>query len=180
MRSCQGMGVEKVRKDDTARTFEFLFRFNRVWINSRLLLLLLLFLTILHWQPSSRVFTRFTLNSQIQVAVYPWEIWLASFVTLEVYVSIVGFLSIFYSMYNYFILMFVLIFMQARTPQILDRQDDKHLAILPCTWVHSFSHHRQLLSKVWNLVQWPFIIIIIIIIILTSIQLHDCIVMALP
>ena len=27
MRSCQGMGVEKVRKDDTARTFEFLFRF---------------------------------------------------------------------------------------------------------------------------------------------------------
>ena len=34
------MGVEKVRKDDTARTFEFLFRFNRVWINSRLLLLL--------------------------------------------------------------------------------------------------------------------------------------------
>ena len=36
------MGVEKVRKDDTARTFEFLFRFNRVWINSRLLLLLLL------------------------------------------------------------------------------------------------------------------------------------------
>ena len=27
---------------DTARTFEFLFRFNRVWINSRLLLLLLL------------------------------------------------------------------------------------------------------------------------------------------
>ena len=42
MRSCQGMGVEKVCKDDTARTFEFLFRFNRVWINSRLLLLLLL------------------------------------------------------------------------------------------------------------------------------------------
>ena len=38
------MGVEKVRKDDTARTFEFLFRFNRVWINSRLLLLLLLLL----------------------------------------------------------------------------------------------------------------------------------------
>ena len=37
------MGVEKVRKDDTARTFEFLFRFNRVWINGRLLLLLLLF-----------------------------------------------------------------------------------------------------------------------------------------
>ena len=36
------MGVEKVRKDDTARTFEFLFRFNRVWINSRLLLLLLI------------------------------------------------------------------------------------------------------------------------------------------
>ena len=35
------MGVEKVRKGDTARTFEFLFRFNRVWINSRLLLLLL-------------------------------------------------------------------------------------------------------------------------------------------
>ena len=35
------MGVEKVRKDDTARTFEFLFRFNRVWINGRLLLLLL-------------------------------------------------------------------------------------------------------------------------------------------
>ena len=34
------MGVEKVHKDDTARTFEFLFRFNRVWINSRLLLLL--------------------------------------------------------------------------------------------------------------------------------------------
>ena len=30
-----------IRKDDTARTFEFLFRFNRVWINSRLLLLLL-------------------------------------------------------------------------------------------------------------------------------------------
>ena len=25
-----------VRKDDTAHTFEFLFRFNRVWINSRL------------------------------------------------------------------------------------------------------------------------------------------------
>ena len=42
MRSCQGMGIEKVRKDDTARTFEFLFRFNRVWINSRLLLLLLI------------------------------------------------------------------------------------------------------------------------------------------
>ena len=41
MRSCRGMGVEKVRKDDTALTFEFLFRFNRVWINSRLLLLLL-------------------------------------------------------------------------------------------------------------------------------------------
>ena len=38
MRSCQGMGVEKVHKDDTALTFEFLFRFNRVWINSRLLL----------------------------------------------------------------------------------------------------------------------------------------------
>ena len=36
------MGIEKVRKDDTARTFEFLFRFNRVWINGRLLLLLLL------------------------------------------------------------------------------------------------------------------------------------------
>ena len=35
------MGVEEVRKDDTARTFEFLFRFNRVWINSKLLLLLL-------------------------------------------------------------------------------------------------------------------------------------------
>ena len=32
------MGVEKVRKDDTARTFEFLFRFDRVWINNRLLL----------------------------------------------------------------------------------------------------------------------------------------------
>ena len=29
MRSCQEMGVEKVRKDDTARTFEFLFRFNK-------------------------------------------------------------------------------------------------------------------------------------------------------
>ena len=41
MRSCQGMGVEKVHKDDMACTFEFLFRFNRVWINSRLLLLLL-------------------------------------------------------------------------------------------------------------------------------------------
>ena len=40
MKSCQGMGVEKVRKDDTARTFEFLFRFGRVWINGRLLLLL--------------------------------------------------------------------------------------------------------------------------------------------
>ena len=39
------MGVEKVRKDDTARTFEFLFRFNRVWINSRLLLVLLLLLS---------------------------------------------------------------------------------------------------------------------------------------
>ena len=47
MRSCQGMGVEKVRKDDMARTFEFLFRFNRVWINSRLLLLLLLLLLCL-------------------------------------------------------------------------------------------------------------------------------------
>ena len=35
------MGVEKVCKDDTACTFEFLFRFNRVWINSRLLVLLL-------------------------------------------------------------------------------------------------------------------------------------------
>ena len=34
-------GCGEVRKDDTARTFEFLFRFNRVWINSRLLLLLL-------------------------------------------------------------------------------------------------------------------------------------------
>ena len=34
------MGVEKVRKDDTALTFEFLFRFNRVFIYSRLLLLL--------------------------------------------------------------------------------------------------------------------------------------------
>ena len=42
MRSCQGLGVEKVRKDDTARTFEFLFRFNRLWMNTRLLLLLLL------------------------------------------------------------------------------------------------------------------------------------------
>ena len=40
MRSCQGMGIEKVCKDDTAHTFEFPFRFNRVWINSRLLLLL--------------------------------------------------------------------------------------------------------------------------------------------
>ena len=38
------MGVEKVRKDDTARTFEFLFRFNRVWINTRLLLLLFIIL----------------------------------------------------------------------------------------------------------------------------------------
>ena len=41
------MGVEEVRKDDTARTFEFLFRFNRVWINSRLLLLLLLLLILI-------------------------------------------------------------------------------------------------------------------------------------
>ena len=32
-----GDTIEKVRKDDMARTFEFLFRFNRVWINSRLL-----------------------------------------------------------------------------------------------------------------------------------------------
>ena len=51
MRSCQWMGVEKVRKDDTARTFEFLFRFNRVWINSRLLLLLITphLKSIFHW-----------------------------------------------------------------------------------------------------------------------------------
>ena len=34
------MSVEKVRKDDTARTYEFLFMFYRVWINSRLLLVL--------------------------------------------------------------------------------------------------------------------------------------------
>ena len=37
-------GVEKVCKDDTAHTFGFLFRFNRVWINSRLLLLFI-------WKP---------------------------------------------------------------------------------------------------------------------------------
>ena len=35
------MVVEKVRKDDTASTFEFQFGFNRVWINGRLVLLLL-------------------------------------------------------------------------------------------------------------------------------------------
>ena len=34
------MGIEKVRKDDTAHTFEFLFKFNMVWIYSKLLLLL--------------------------------------------------------------------------------------------------------------------------------------------
>ena len=43
MRSCQGMGVEKVCEDDTARTFEFLVRFNRAWINNRLLIWLLNF-----------------------------------------------------------------------------------------------------------------------------------------
>ena len=41
-RSCQGMGVEKVRKDDLARNFEFLFRFNKVWINSRLLCIIII------------------------------------------------------------------------------------------------------------------------------------------
>ena len=33
-------GCGEVRNDDTTCTFKFLFRFNRVWINSRLLLLL--------------------------------------------------------------------------------------------------------------------------------------------
>ena len=46
--SCQGMGVEKVCIDDTARTFEFLFRFNRVWINSRLLLLIFIISKVRH------------------------------------------------------------------------------------------------------------------------------------
>ena len=55
MRSCQGMGVEKVRKDDTARTFEFLFRFNRVWINSRLLLLVWEFLVLENVQNDTKI-----------------------------------------------------------------------------------------------------------------------------
>ena len=42
MRSCQGMGIEKVRKDDTARTFEFLFRFNRVWIAGYIIIIIIL------------------------------------------------------------------------------------------------------------------------------------------
>ena len=40
------MGVEKVRKDDTARTFENWENNKRVWINSRPLLLLLLLLLL--------------------------------------------------------------------------------------------------------------------------------------
>ena len=39
-------GCKKDGKDNMALTFEFLFRFNRVWINSRLLLLLLLYFNL--------------------------------------------------------------------------------------------------------------------------------------
>ena len=40
-------GCGEVRNDDTARTFEFLFRFNRVWINSRLLLLFIIIIILM-------------------------------------------------------------------------------------------------------------------------------------
>ena len=44
------MGVEKVRKDDTARTFEFLFKVNWVWINTSRLLLLQHLLSLCQWE----------------------------------------------------------------------------------------------------------------------------------
>ena len=59
-----GMGVEKVHKDDTARIFEFVpIQVYRVWIYSRLLLLLLLLLY-------TSSFLAFILNLFIQLSNY--------------------------------------------------------------------------------------------------------------
>ena len=74
------MGVEKVCKADTARTFEFLFRFNRVWINRTSLLLDHYYnppLATSQDLPLSHSDASISRKSCLvtKAAVYPWESW---------------------------------------------------------------------------------------------------------